>query len=138
MVNTPDTLFVTGYEFQQLRADQIYITPTGGSQTTLANALASAGGDGLPYIQTNTGGSITLGGNAQQAIGANMRRTGVTIQNLSMGDLYMNGGGTAAADNTSEWVPPGSENVFGALVSAISIYGATTGQQYVVIEKTAA
>lgn len=50
-MKVPDTPFVTGYEFQQLLADKIYITPTGGSQTTLANALASSG---LPSVYPAT------------------------------------------------------------------------------------
>ena len=91
-----------------------------------------------PYTETNTAGSITIGGTAQVAVAASATRIGLTIQNLSLGDLFMNGGGTSTPNGDSEWVPAGSENDFGSLVSAVSIYGATTGQKFLVIEKFAA
>lgn len=48
---TPDTPFLTGLTGQQLFASQIYVTPTGGGQQTLANALAGGGGASpLPAI----------------------------------------------------------------------------------------
>jgi hypothetical protein len=46
--NAPDTPLVTGPNFQQVPAGQIYVTPNGGSQTTLGAALANGGGGGTP------------------------------------------------------------------------------------------
>lgn len=90
------------------------------------------------YNELNTAGAISVGGVAQQAIGANATRGGLIIQNQSTGDLRTRGDGTAGPTNNSRWIPAGSEVDFGALVSAVSIYGASTGQQYLVTEKIAA
>lgn len=42
-LQAPDTPLVTGPNFQQAPAAQILVTPTGGAQTTLGQALASSG-----------------------------------------------------------------------------------------------
>lgn len=43
-LNAPDTAVVTGPNFQQIPATQMMVTPSGGMQTTLGQALASSGG----------------------------------------------------------------------------------------------
>jgi hypothetical protein len=51
----PDTPFVTGETFEQLLAKDIYVTPTGGVQTTLANALRAAAGGTVTEVTVQTG-----------------------------------------------------------------------------------
>lgn len=41
MSNSPDTFLVTGAQFVQTSSGDILITPTGGVQTTLRNALGN-------------------------------------------------------------------------------------------------
>lgn len=55
MTAVPDTPFVTGETFQQLEAADIYVTPTGGVQTTLANALRAAAGGTVTEVTVQTG-----------------------------------------------------------------------------------
>ncbi len=61
MTQVADTPFITGETFEQLQARDIRVTPTGGTQTTLANALAAAGGtvtrvsaQGGPFLADTT------------------------------------------------------------------------------------
>jgi hypothetical protein len=51
----PDTLFVTGETFEQLPAADIYVTPTGSTQTTLALALRAAAGGTVTEVVVETG-----------------------------------------------------------------------------------
>lgn len=67
MTATPDTLFVTGEVFEQLAAKDIKVTPSGGTQTTLALALTAAGGGTVTEIVVQpgpflAGGTITAAG----------------------------------------------------------------------------
>lgn len=55
--NAPDTPIVTGPSFQQVPASSILVTPTGGSQQTLAAALSS-GSYTLPIATTSILGGI--------------------------------------------------------------------------------
>lgn len=81
----------------------------------------------------NISGTVTTGGTAQNAAGANTSRKGFWIQNLSSGDLWINTLATAAASQpalkltagTYYEAPPG-----GAGTGAISVFGATTGQAW--------
>ena len=67
MTQNPNTPFVVGPNFEQLEAGDIWVTPTGGSIQTLADALsATAGGTvnevvvlGGPFL---TGATITTAG----------------------------------------------------------------------------
>ena len=82
---------------------------------------------------TNKSGTITAGGAAQTTAALNADRGGFCIQNLSSGDLWLSSLGTAAASQPSIWLPPGSYFEFpetGVPTTAISIYGATTGQAF--------
>lgn len=78
-------------------------------------------------------GTITTGGTAQQLMAANTARTGFSIMNLSTGDLWINGFGTAAASQPSMRIQPGyyfeTPVNFGG-TGAVSIFGATTGQAF--------
>lgn len=82
--------------------------------------------------------TITSGGSAQNALAANNTRKGYSVQNQSIGDLYIRDDGTAAtvADVCLK-VPPGAyfETPPGYVTgNAVSIIGATTGQAFVAKE----
>lgn len=90
---------------------------------------------------TDQSGTITSGGTAQTCMAANVARQGVIIQNVSAGDLYISASGTAAATvsansgslkltSGSYWEAP----INGVPRTAISIFGATTGQAFVAWE----
>lgn len=84
---------------------------------------------------TDRSGAITTGGTAQALAASNTSRRGLTGQNISTGDLWINEiGGTAAADTAGSYrVPPGS--AFKVSTSrAVSIVGATTGQKFTATE----
>lgn len=61
MATAPDTLFVTGPVFKQLKPSEVLVTPTGGSQQTLANALAGSGGGSLSLKTSGVTSNILLG-----------------------------------------------------------------------------
>ncbi len=50
MTETPDTPFVTGETFEQLQAKEVWVTPTGGTRQTLADALAAVGGGSVTEV----------------------------------------------------------------------------------------
>lgn len=78
-------------------------------------------------------GTITEGTTAQELMPSNTGRGGFWVQNLSEDNLWLSEIGTAAASQPSLLVPPGSlyeTPVTGCTLSAISIYGATTGQAF--------
>lgn len=82
---------------------------------------------------TNKSGTITSGGVAQTLAAANASRLGFWIQNQSTGDLWLSSIGTASASQPSLWLPPGAYYEFplnGVPTTAISIFGATTGQAF--------
>ena len=83
-----------------------------------------------------TQGTITTGGTAQSAIAANPQRREVTIINNSVGDLWVNPLGVAgpAGLNGSSLISAGARKEE-ELTSAISIFGATTGQAFTVVEE---
>lgn len=82
---------------------------------------------------TNRSGTITTGGTAQSLFPANLVRQGGLIQNLSASDLWVNDLGAAAATQPSIRVPPGALYewpLHAVPVTAVSIFGATTGQAF--------
>lgn len=82
---------------------------------------------------TDRSGTIAAGGTAQQLMAANPSRRGWKIQNLSSGDLWFNGLGTAAASQPSERLPAGAWYETPAHhcgTGTISIFGSTTGQAF--------
>lgn len=88
---------------------------------------------GTQTTVTDRSGTITSGGVAQQLAAANSSRRGFFIQNQSTGDLWFTGQGTAAATQPSIWLPAGSAWEMppsGISTTAISIFGATTGQAF--------
>jgi hypothetical protein len=93
--NAPDTPLVTGPIFQQLPAAQIYVTPTGGAQTTLGNALAASGAS-IPTaaILGGSGGilqPVTLGTNLSLA-GSTLNATGGASPGGTTGQVQTNNG----------------------------------------------
>ena len=81
--------------------------------------------------------TITLGGTAQDLMDANIGRRYLFIQNISTGDLWINFGVTAVADQPSIKIPAGASFVMEGTVvfgDLISIIGATTGQKFVAKE----
>jgi hypothetical protein len=93
-----------------------------------------------PYVRmgaagawTNRSGTITAGGTAQVLAAANPARRGVFVQNHSGADLWLNDLGVAAAAQPSIRIPAGMTCEFplGCVpVTALSIFGATTGQPF--------
>ncbi len=82
---------------------------------------------------TNRSGTITAGGTAQVLMPSNPARMGFWLQNHSVGDLWINDLGPAAASQPSERIPAGAlyeTPITGCPVGAISIFGATTAQAF--------
>ena len=97
----------------------------------MAEVTAVPQGNRVTY--TDKSGTVTSGGVAQTLMAALPSRCGFIIQNLSTSDLWISSLGTAAATQPSIWLPAGSyyePPESGVPVSAISIYGATTGQAF--------
>ena len=94
--------------------------------------VVGSGASGQAAI-TDRSGTITAGGSAQVLAAANTARSGFAIQNISVNDLWISPVGTAAATQPSIWLPAGSYYEFpqgGVPGTAISIFGATTGQAF--------
>ncbi|TIW43175.1 MAG: hypothetical protein E5V72_18140 [Mesorhizobium sp.] len=84
---------------------------------------------------TDRSGAITVGGTAQVLAAANPDRRGLTGQNISAGDLWINEtGGTAAVDGTGSYKIPTNSMFSIETVFAISIIGATTAQKFTATE----
>jgi len=88
------------------------------------------------FTPVATQGTITAGGTAQVAAPNNPSRREIKIINNSVGDLWVNSIGTAGAAglNGSDVIPAGGKKEEEA-TSAISIFGATTGQAFTVVEE---
>ena len=89
-------------------------------------------------VFTDGSGSVTTGGTAQDALGANGGRQYVFVQNLDDTDgLWVAFGATAVADQCF-YLAPGAALEFGAghtkvvPTGRVSVLGATTGNKFVV------
>lgn len=101
----------------------------------VVNHPASGAPGGALPAGTDRSGSITSGGTAQQLAAANTSRRGLTGQNISAGDLWINEiGGTAAADTAGSYKIASGDTFSIATNRAISIIGATTGQKFTATE----
>jgi len=112
-------------QFQTVDIDPAEIIPV---RVVSGSSLAPA-----TAVFANKSGTIATGGLAQVLAAANSARVGLFIQNNSTGDLWISSIGTAAAAQPSLWLPPGSYYEFpqgGVPATAVSIYGATTGQAF--------
>lgn len=86
-----------------------------------------------PVDVVNKSGTIASGGVAQQLSAANLNRRGFWLMNMSAGSLWLSDVGTASAASPSLEIKPGVLYEFpygGVPASALSIYGATTGQAF--------
>jgi hypothetical protein len=89
---------------------------------------------GATVTLVDRSGTIAAGNTQQQLVAANAARRGLWVQNNSAGDLRVNSTGLASA--TSGLLLPGGQNALyeypnsGVPVTAISIWGATTGQAF--------
>jgi hypothetical protein len=102
------------------------ITPAGLPAGTIAITGSQA-------TYTDKSGTVTSGGAAQVLMAANTARRGFLIQNNSTADLWISSVGTAAATQPSLWLPAGSyyePPETGVPTTAVSIFGATTGQTF--------
>lgn len=84
---------------------------------------------------TDRSGSVTTGGTAQQLAAANAARKGWRIQNTSGGDQWFNDTGGSASVGGAGCFKVSSGGYYetpagGASQTAISIFGATTGQTF--------
>ncbi|MGU3386938.1 hypothetical protein ACLBYG_20675 [Methylobacterium sp. D53M] len=114
-------------------------TAVGTAGTRAVTVQGAAGGVPLPVdtvvrgTATSHSGTIAAGGTAQQLMAANASRRGFVVQNQSSGDLYVNGLGTATADQNSLKIAAGDfyeTSVQHVGTGAVSIIGATTGQAF--------
>jgi hypothetical protein len=89
---------------------------------------------GYPGVNiADRSGTITTGGVAQTLMPANPQRRGFWVQNHSAADLWVSGVGTAAASQPAIRIPAGllyESPDFGVVTSAMSIFGASTGQAF--------
>ena len=88
---------------------------------------------GTPFFIADLSGTIASGGVAQQLMAANPARRGYWVQNHSSGDLWISAVGTAAASQPSLRIPSGALYECAhetTPVTAISIFGGTTGQAF--------
>lgn len=72
-MDVADTPFVTGETFEQLLPNLIWVTPTGGAQTTLADALAAAAGGTVTEVIVEAGpflagADITVSGTVSSSV----------------------------------------------------------------------
>ncbi len=119
----------------------------GGSEAARYFASSGAGTSGDPIIPvvsvgasagsqvtlTDRSGTITAGGTAQTLMALNAARKGFYIQNTSSADLWFSSVGTAAVAGSSMRIVSGALYEcpsYAVPTSAISIYGATTGQSF--------
>lgn len=110
---------------------------TAAKQDTGNTSLATLAGSVGPVSPTDRSSKITTGGTAQSLMASNSTRRGYWFQNQSAGDLWINELGTAvilaAGTPQSLKIAAGTyyeSPVNGTPTGAISIIGATTGQQY--------
>lgn len=90
---------------------------------------------GSPVGLTDRSGTITSGGTAQTLAAQNFGRIYLLIQNVSAGDLWVNFGTTAVANQPSIKLVSGASLEYGASSGAVpmqsvSIIGATTAQAF--------
>ena len=110
----------------------VLYSPTGAPLGSTASPLPVAQ-VGAQASKTDRSGSIAVGGAAQALAPANAARRGLWVQNLSSDALYLNGLGDASAGQPSLRIAPGGlyeEPASGVSTTAISIFGAATGQAF--------
>lgn len=95
----------------------------------------STGGSAVLPAGTDRSGTIATGGTAQTLAPSNASRASLTGQNISTGDLWINEiGGTAAVNGAGSYKIASGQAFSIGTNRAISIVGATTGQQFTATE----
>jgi hypothetical protein len=87
----------------------------------------------MRYKPKDRSGAIVEGGKAQNFMSVYEGRNGAWIQNNSAGDLWINELGDAAPRSPSLRLAPGALYEFhneGVTTTAVSVYGANTGQEF--------
>lgn len=126
---------------QVTTATGIAIAMTGYDPASIGLAGVPTGGGGTspssnnPYLGalTDRSGTITLGGTAQSLMAANLARRYLFVENLSVGDEWINFTVAAVLSQPSIRLVPGASFVMeSSIVSsdALSIIGATTAQAF--------
>ena len=112
-------------------------TDTQGRQVVVSSTGTNVFVAGVPGTLTDRSSTITAGGVAQSAASSNTSRMYLMCQNIdtvNTEDLWLNPGGTAAANTAGSFrLPSGASVVFeGTFIptSAISVIAATTGHKY--------
>ena len=115
-----------------------FVAVAAGGSTGGGGDGGDGGGGGLGgAAPTNRSGTITAGGTAQELLASSTTRYGLSLLNLSAGDIWLSFFGPAAAS------APAIRIAAGALYetpptcyprAAVSIFGATTGQAFTAFE----
>lgn len=128
----PATQTTLAAVLDKLSSDPATETTLGAANTSLASILTAVSKPTITYVDKS--GQVTSGGASQALAAANANRLGLAIQNLSSGDLWVNPNGVDATPTSpSIWLPPGTYfeiPASGVSKTAITIYGATTGQKW--------
>lgn len=85
MANAPDTLVLTGQVLQQVAADNLLVTPTGGTQKSLASALSQSGQTSVNQILTTptiTGESTTFASTDTITTAGSTQATGTALTTM--------------------------------------------------------
>lgn len=88
---------------------------------------------GTEVTYTDKSGTVASGGVSQTLAAANASRRGFWIQNQSSDNLWLSSNGAAVATQPSLQIPSGALYEFpstGIPVTALAIFGATTGQAF--------
>jgi len=130
MTATPDTTFVTGPNFAQAKPSGVYVTPTGGSQTTLQaqlstptfSTVAATTVTGATVAST---GNMTTGGYNIRSVATDLTAAGTTRADALQLAKDINNITTAAA-STGAVLPLGvvgmTISVFNGGANAIKMY----------------
>jgi len=141
MANAPDSIIVTGQVFQQQSIDTLLVTPTGGTQTTLAQALAqSGGGQWSAGVVTGLGAQVSISAqtlmvtqNWQAAIvttlGSGLTNTGGVLSSRGTTSITVSG---VAANATLGNLPAGAYILYALIRETAGNYvslniGSTSG-----------
>ena len=118
MANAPDSLVVTGPNLQQISIGALLITPTSGTQQTLANALED--------INTGTLTNVTLAGTTTNSgtLSGGIE-TGITLAGANTNSGTLNGGTLAGTITNAGTITGGTFIGLGSAGNALTTTGST-------------